>query len=287
MPTIFRDSVTINGVAFNGGATPDGAVSVWGLDNLDGWDRTPEISTPVNDRVSQDGAVIAARSTLRGRVLYVEGYVLAADRLAAENMKTYLVGTAFPRSTDIEVVREGPIEQSVIARRTGAFEYNSDIGYGFRWATTLLCADPLKYSTSYDTVGPIGVSAQSSGGRTYPKTYPIVYVGTVTSASTGTVVNSGTAPTPPRIQVYGPLSQGGWRISNDTTGEYIGFNIALSASDILIIDHAANTALLNGYDVTSTLLGDFWRVQPGTNNIKLYADASAATFFITTRSAWE
>lgn len=286
MTTIFRDPVTINGVSFNV-SSPDPAVSVWGLDNLDGWDRTPELNTPTADRVSQDGAVIADRSTLRGRNLYVEGYVLADDRDGAEVARSLLVGQVFPRSTDLEITRTGPVPKMVTGRRVSAFEYTQDIGYGFRWACSLLCADPLKYAVDETTVGPVGVSAQSSGGRIYPRTYPLEYIGTSDSETTATVVNAGTAPTSPVITLYGPLTQGGWRVSNDTTGDSISFNVALGASDILVIDHSANTALLNGFPVTYSLDGDFWRVAPGTNSIRLYAEASAATFYVTIRSAWE
>lgn len=289
MTTIFRDPVTINGVDFNNGAAPDASLIVWNIDNLDGWNRTPEMNTPTSDRTSQDGTVIAARSTLRGRNIYVEGYVVTESRAAAEAAKSILVGQVFPRSTDLLVVRTTPAAATqVTARRVTPVEYPVDLGASFRWATSLLCADPLRYSTDVTTVGPVGVAAFSSGGRDYPRDYPLVYTSTGGGVTTvATVTNLGTAPTPPVIEVRGDLPFGGWRLSNDTTGEDISFNVAVGVNDVLRIDHKANRATLNNYPVTSSLVGDFWRVVPGENQIRLYSDLSDANFTVTIRSAWE
>lgn len=288
MPTIFRDKVTVDTTTFNDLATrPDGAQQ-WAIDVLDGWKRGPAVEYTLNKVFGVDGEIIGDDTSVRARYLTVGGYVLASSRATSDNLEDLLANT-FARGRDLTLVRYEPVPKFVTCRRVGPIEVTPPMDNGWRFAVDLMCPNPFKYSLA--PVGPFaaGVAGLSSGGRTYPRTYPLVYT-TISSGSENRVVltNAGTASSPPVITVTGPLVRGGWRLSNDTTGEDLSMDVGLATGDIMVIDFGLELVYVNGFLVSPSVLGDFWKVQPGVNVIKMYADYDpASTFTITTYSAWE
>jgi hypothetical protein len=102
------------------------------------------------------------------------------------------------------------------------------------------------------------------------------------------LTNAGTASSAPTVSITGPLVRGGWRLVNDTTGEDLTMDVGLATGDIMEIDFSNELVYVNGFLVSPSIRGDFWRVVPGVNVIKLYADYDpASTFTISTYSAWE
>ncbi len=289
MPTLFHDKVIANGVVFNDTLQYPPEVDDWTFDKLDGWDETAElnvVSTPIG--VDVDGEVTGEFFAFKARYLLASGAVVANSRAEAETVKDLIFRDAFPRNTDIILQRYEATPKQLTVRVSGKKEIIQVGPKTFRWVVPLMAADPLKYALT-EVEYEAGVSGLSSGGRTYPRTYPLEYITTVSgSDNVANVVNQGTAASVPRVLIYGPLQKGGWRLSNDTTGYYIKFDIGVSATDVLEIDFKNEVAYLNGYPVTSTLSGDFWRVNPGANQIRLYADYDPDTYVeLLHRSSWE
>jgi hypothetical protein len=297
MPTLFRDRISLASVdpaitpqvVFNDFLSrPEGSVD-FNIDLLDGWDTTSElnvISTPIGG--GADGEVLGDFFEARARHLVAGGYVYAESREAAHALYDLLFRDAFPRNVDLELIRYEPTPKRIRVRVAGARSIAWTEPHAFRWNIPLMAGDPLKYGIEPSEAS-AGVAGLSSGGRTYPRTYPLVYATLDDgSGNKATIVNTGSADTFPVVNIHGPLPRGGWRLTNARTNEDIRFDVGLAATDVLTIDFKAETALLNGYPVTTTITGDFWRVKPGANDIKLFASFDpAAGFDITIYSAWE
>lgn len=298
MPSILRDKVTAtpvdsDTVTFNELASnPLGAVS-WGLDTLDGWDKSAPldvVSVPVGGGV--DGEIAGERFSARARYLVVGGWVLGADRVTAETLKDIIVRDAFPRNKLIRLARYEGIPKFLDVKVAGEYNVEQKGPLGFRWNVLVMAPYPQKLDLEppSNSSGSAGVAGLSSGGRTYPRTYPLTYLASTTGNEDNAVIvyNRGTANTYPVITLTGPLGKGSWRISNETTGEDIRFDVGLGAGDTMLIDFKNQVALLNGSLVTSTITGDFWEVVPKANTIKLYGDYDpAASITVTIESAWE
>lgn len=291
MTTIFRDKVTAgpaNEVTFNDAALKPAGAVVWGLDTLEGWDRTPEIdfiSTSLGGSV--DGEVAAAFAPARARHLLVAGYCMASSRAAAASLYDVLVRDAFPRNREILLTRYEPVPKFLRVRVSAPRQIDPVGPTNFRWVAELTAVDPFRYGLTVIS-GSAGVAGQSSGGRTYPRTYPLEYA-TVTegSANSVTLVNEGTAGSFPFATLHGPIEPG-WRLSNDTTDKAVQFDIGLGSGDELEIDFRQGTARLNGFPITALITGDFWEVEPGPNIIRLYGTFDpSASFDISANSAWE
>lgn len=292
MPTIFRDKVIAGTVVFNDRASmPPGCIQ-FGLDVLDGWKKASDLevqSTPYGGSV--DGESSNGYWPALARHMLVGGYVVTDDRLTAENVEDIILGDAFPVNEEIVLVRYEGTPRYMRVKVTGEAEIVNVGPNNFRWTVPVqTIGSPFKFS--YNPMdgesGSSGVAGLSSGGRTYPRTYPLQYVSDDDATSNYVALtNHGTAPSEPIAILNGPLPAGGWRLENSRTGEYIRFDVGLAATDQLVIDFTERIALLNGYPVTATIDGDFWRVLRGVNVIKLYAPFDEeANFTISVNSAW-
>lgn len=289
MPTIFRHKVQIGPVSFNDRSLfPEGAQQ-WGVDIMEGWRSGPErkvVSVELGGDV--DGEAAVGSFAMKARHLIVGGYILAATAERAEELHDILIREALPGGKEIVMVRHESTPKFLRVRREGPIETEWPLENGFRWSTAIMAPDPLKYALN-SVEGSGGVSGLSSGGRTYPRLYPLVYT-TISGGSDHSVAlfNAGTVSTPPMAVLTGPLVRGAWRLANETVGSYLQFDVSLLPGDILEIDFRNEIALLNGYPITATVVGDFWRVVPGANIIKLYADSiPGAGFTVSIQSAWE
>lgn len=291
MATLFRDVVEVNGVSFNDPLDQPLAngVGEWAADILDGWEDTFDIDAEFIGKGVADGAVSSEFFPADARSMIAGGYVTAATRAIADQLWDILVRDVFPRNKALTIIRHGPVPKQMTARVSGKRTVLWTGPLAFRWGVPLTAEDPFKYSLAPD-VGNAGVAGQSSGGRTYPRKYPLHY-STVFSGVQNSVTlnNTGTGDSQRfTVDITGPLNRGGWRLSNETINEFVRFDVGLLATDVLSIDFQRGVALLNGYPVTASLTGDFFALVPGPNTLKLYGDYDpAAGFTIEAFSAWE
>jgi hypothetical protein len=290
MSTIFSDVTVVNGVTFNDPLLRPAGTGFWNIDELDGWDRTPEIDFQTSAiGGSIDGEEIATDSPALGRHLVIGGYVSADDRLSAEAAKDVLWRDAFPRGPVIRITRNEPIPKFIDARVSSRREFVMVGPQMYRWMVPMVAGDPFKYAATAlsDSTGAAG---QSTGGRTYPRRYPMTY-GTVAAGEGNALVlvNAGNiASRNLVITLTGPLTNGSWRISNETTSEELAFAVDVSSTDSLAIDFRAGVATLNGYPIGSSIIGDFFKLVTGENILKLFADYDpAVSISAVGYSAWE
>jgi len=290
MSTLFRDKVVANLVTFNDSlALPVAGAIELGMDVLDGWGGTPELIAEFTSLGMVDGETPSEYFAARGRQLTAGGWGMASSRAAAEMLWDAIMRDAFPRNVAINLERYETIPKRVTALRNGPGEISWIGPTQFRWGVPLRCYDPFKYALT-PTVESAGVAGQATGGRTYPRTYPLEYT-TVSSGEANLVVfnNDGTGQSKNMVvSINGPLAKGAWRLVNETTGGLIKFDVALLVTDQLVIDFYNEVATLNGSLITVTMTGDFWRAAQGPNVIKLYGDYDPlVSFTLTAYSAWE
>jgi hypothetical protein len=290
MSTIFGDKVTAGSVTFNDRPTYPVGATYFCCDGLDGWNRRPPINfNTIAIGGNVDGEIIASETPLRARHILASGYIVAEDRATAETLKDVLWRDAFPRSTAIRLTRYEPVPKFLDVQVSAEGEFEHVGSETYRWSVLLTAGDPMKYGQT-SIGGTAGAAGQSTGGRTYPRYFPMTY--STTSAGEGnriSLLNAGNvASSNLQLTIHGPLTNGGWRVVNDTTGEELSFAIDLSSSDILTIDFREGLALLNGYPIGSLIIGDFWKLQTGVNVIKLYASYDPAVSLTAVGySAWE
>jgi hypothetical protein len=103
----------------------------------------------------------------------------------------------------------------------------------------------------------------------------------------GVVTNTGNRPTPAIITISGPVTDP--RVTNDTLGFTLSFDIDLGGSDVLVVDLLNRTAILNGVvNVRGALIDpDWWLLEPGVNSIIYTAGSgSGSSLTVTFHPAW-
>jgi len=128
----------------------------------------------------------------------------------------------------------------------------------------LICPDPRLYEAIAHTVS-LG-SQIGTSPLTYPISYPITYG--IPTGATGIITNLGNNIAYPIATIVGTCSN--FTLTNLTTLESITVNVALGASDILIIDSSPNNRgiYLNGVKRMDLKSGTWLSCPPGDNNFQ-------------------
>lgn len=284
MPTIYRDKVVLNGLTFNAPGSP------FHMDVMDGWNNTVDLDVVVAPQGNSDGAVWGSRFPAKEKYVILGGYCTAPTRMEAATRWDEVV-RAFRRNSELLLQRYEPIPKQMKVKLASRIEpeVGGDYGEAFRFTATVVAQDPFKYSVEEKVTPTVGISAGGVAGRSYPRTYPLVYTAIEGADNFSTFNNLGTADTAPVSRILGPLPPGGWRIMNDTTGQSLGFNVGVLEGQVLEIDHREHEAFLNGFPITSKKSGEWWRLVPGINKLRLSAGDfnPTASYTVTARSAWE
>jgi phage-related protein len=129
----------------------------------------------------------------------------------------------------------------------------------------------------------------STGGRSYPRTYPLSY-GTARVGGSISCNNAGNFESLPLIKIYGPVVSP--EIKNITDdNKYIKVNMTVSAGDYLEIDFSNHTVMLNGTASRYLYLdsGSEWFSLLAGNNSLTFKDSGGditGKAEIIFRSAW-
>jgi hypothetical protein len=302
MPTIFRHRVEFSLSPTTDNPSPDVHVfnvslesptgaQAWILDVCDGWKNSPELTANSTDYGPlRDGVSDADFFPMRNRFITVGGAIKGVTEAEAEELHDILVRDVLPRNRLLRMTRYETVPKYVEFRRVSGPNTEWTLQDGFRWDATLRCADPLKYSLEVqeEIAGPAG---GSQSGVSFPITFPFSFTSISTGATitTATVVNEGTTDSSHvRITLTGPLSQGSWRIRNDTTDTEIWLDLGLTVGDTFLLDFANQTTYLNGFPFLGRQFGEWWSLAPGPNDIRLYTEYDpSTTITVAAESAWE
>lgn len=219
----------------------DSAGVGWALQSLDGWDGS-EVRSEYTDRESDHGAW-ASPVYLGSRPITLAGTVTAPDRTSLDDALERLRSANSLTDMTLIVYELTGAKQATV-RRSGKplFAYTTD-----RIATysvMVTAADPRRYSTTLQS-GTTGLPS-TSGGLSFPVTFPITFSATTVSGQI-TAVNSGSIDTRPVLTITGPVvAPTVAALYPDGTVKQLIFSQDLASGDVLIIDTDAHTVTLNG-----------------------------------------
>lgn len=167
------------------------------------------------------------------------------------------------------------------------------IGTGKAYAECFFAAtDPLIYSGLLHTTDPIPLP-QQVGGLSVPFTVPFSIGGMLLGGS-AELVNDGTAPSPLRLRIDGPVPEPFVTVQGaDGSVNTLRFHLDLPSGQWLIVNTGARTAFLNGLPQASrrgsvTAEPDWPLLPPGMSTIRFGASEhnDQATLLAEYRSAW-
>jgi len=247
-----------------------GAGTPYDVIELDGWDDLPPYSLTDVDRPAQAGAwagpMFAQERTLT-LALQVSGTVNGIGTPTSAQYAANVAALRAATNPGVDSTAEVPFvvqlagtklmtsvrcQQRVMPTAQGYASPGLD-----KVSLQLVASDPRRYSTTVQSAS-CGL-ASSSGGLTYPITYPITW-GTV-SNGTLTINNAGDTPTPPTLVIAGPGATPA--IVRQDTGAVLQFDVTLGAADVLTVNTVDGTVTLNGaslygvLDPVSAAIGSF------------------------------
>lgn len=156
-------------------------------------------------------------------------------------------------------------------------------------ACQMVAPDPALYDDPESSAS-IGLPS-SSGGRTYPRTYPMTYGGVGTGGLL-TATNDGTWATRNIVaRIDGPVTNPLIQL-NKADGTTRRLNIAgeLAAGEYLLLDFDTRTVLLGGTVSRYSWLTEreWFELEPGDNEVEFAADSytTTGTLTLTWRAAW-
>ncbi len=143
--------------------------------------------------------------------------------------------------------------------------------------------DPLIYAAQPSTLS--ASLSGITGGLYVPMLVPMTL--SPAGLNEWVVTNDGTVEIWPTVTVQGPASNL-W-LESLTADRWLKLDLAMSATDQLVVDFAARTVTLDGVNRTGSLVpgSRWWPLLPGANTIRIRSDATAGvTVTWTWRSAW-
>lgn len=261
------------------------------LDTVEGLLGSPQIRTTDLTRVARDG-MVAGRDYYSGRTVTLTVNITAQDiTVFGAAVAAFAEAFAAPAADEAPLSFTIPGVASSTAARLNVrprkmaiplqTAYHQGVGTA---AVELFATDPLIYSDA-ETSENIDL-AQDPGGLEFDLVFDAVFGGGG-SYGVATLTNSGNALAPAQIRINGPVTNP--TVRNVTTDQSLAFTATIASGDYLDVDTAARTVLLNGtadrYSYLTT--PQWWGLQPGTNEIRYFADiTSASTTTVTFRSAW-
>lgn len=286
VPAGFGDNgprrVAVNGLVLGDW---DGYGVRWKLTRFEGW-GSPAPTLELTQRARAHGAT-ASESFLTARTIELGGTVHAPSLAALDDAFDRLSTAAALGEFDLVVSEAGRVRHCR-ARRAGEVipKYHTDV-LG-EYSIILAAKDPRKYGEqqSVSTVLP-----STTGGRTYPITYPTTYTG-VTNSGIIQATNEGNEQAPVWLRVDGPIPAGGWSVTHLGSRRQLVFatSLALAAGEFVTVDMERREVLAQGQSARNGWVTSrgWFGLDPGVNEIAFSAADydPGALLTLSTMSAW-
>jgi hypothetical protein len=262
----------------------DGAGVAWGLGDIQGWD-SPDVRTTYQDRQADHGAW-AGPSYLQARVLTLTGTITADAAASLDTAQEQLRAAASLTDTTLTVYENVPKQATV--RRSGRVLISRITDRIASYSLLLTAADPRRYSTTLQSQSTALPSV--TGGLTLPITMPIT-ISATTASGTISLAIAGSIATRPVLTITGPAPSPTILAQRpDGTVTQQTYSDTLLAGDVLTIDCAAKTVILNGQVSRRLYLSGTWPEIPPASQLTISWSAlaydPAALLTGTCRSAW-
>lgn len=255
---------------------------------LFGW---PGPRSAVTPRTEQHGDNDRSRY-LEGKVITLEGEVWNATPQAAEAEFDAIEQAMFETLRVPGLLKwvraNGGLALQAYVKFAGGDEPVLEEGAAMlRYMRQLRQSDPRAYSQALTTAVGNALTV-GGGGLVFPEPFPWLF--TSSGGGDAAVVNSGIAPTPPLIRVYGYATAP--EIVLLTTGERVKLTGEIGVGEYFELDHAARTVRLGGQTDRMSLFDDaassFFEIPPGTHTVRLLSGNfdAAAKLEVDTRGAY-
>ena len=263
MPLTNLYSFSFNGLTFGGAGSPYQVLSVDGLEGV------PGIRNQDDNRGYADG-MFSGQDFFSGRTISIILNVFGSGATSAQTNFNTLQSTLLPQATGTTplyfLLSPTGIEQFINAR-VRAVRTTVDPNYTYGFITTqieLFAPNPTYYNNVLQTAS---LSVSNPLGRTYDRTYNLVYGGG-SFATTTSVLNSGWATTYPTITLNGPITNP--TLGNSTQNNFLTFSGTYTNTDVLTIDLYNKLVTLNGVSARNLLTsGQWFSAPPGTSQFYL------------------
>jgi hypothetical protein len=272
-----------------------GAGTPYDVIELDGWDDMPGLSTTDVDRPAQPGAWAGAmypQPRVLNLTLVVSGTVNGIGTPSSAQYAANVAALRKATNPGADTTAESPFVVQLAGTQLQANvrcqQRVMPITQGYaspgldRATLQLVATDPRRYAPTVQSAS-CGL-ASTSGGLTYPITYPLTW-GTTTSGSL-TINNGGDVATPPTLTITGPGTTPA--IIRQDTGQVLQFDLTLGSTDVLVVNTLDGSMTLNGssiyvLDPASASIASFV-MQPGMTTVGLRVASGTGT---TLTATWQ
>lgn len=262
----------------------DAAGVAWHLQALEGWDG-PDQRAEYTVREADHGAW-AAPVYLNQRPITLAGKIEAADITALDAAMEQLIAACSLTDTTLTVYETTPKRATV--RRSGSPLLRPITDRIAQYSLLVTAADPRRYSTTLQSQSTALPTV--TGGLTLPITLPITISTTLVTGSI-TLSNAGSIATRPTLTITGPVvtptivaALPGGAVTQISYGD------TLQTGDVLVIDSAARTVVLNGTASRRLYFSGTWPEIPAASSVTYSWSSpvynSTALLTGTCRSAW-
>ncbi|GAA2509900.1 hypothetical protein GCM10010406_52910 [Streptomyces thermolineatus] len=262
----------------------DTAGVTWHLQSLEGWDGA-EVRGQMTERQADHGASVGP-VYYGARPITLAGTVVAPDRAALDLALDRLRAAVPLTDTALTVWEALPKMAWVRASGRMLAQYVSD--RAATYSVMVTAADPRRYGLEVRTES--ARLPQTTGGIAPPLTPPLTIAAAAVSG-TITAVNEGSFETRPVLILAGPCARPVVTVTHpDGTTDRLAYALDLDAGEVLTIDAAAHTVVLNGTVSRRRFLTGPWPVLPPGEPVAISWTANTyspdAQLTVSWRPAW-
>lgn len=293
MPDRFQDlgyQVTVGGLALYGDVDENGVA--WGVPaDVEGWDDSAGTTLQTTNRAWGAGTFsntpfdTGKDYTVTGQFSYPD---VAAYHAACGKLKQ-----AVSAGRHVLRVNDHGVDLQATVKRSGSITFKRKHPNWCLFSFQEHADSPYRYRADGLEIGSTGLPV-TQGGMTFPYEFETdftdsrwVFAETVVSGSI-TIVNDGSAPSPPLIRIDGPVVNPS--VEHVNTGRILSAAVTLGTGHWIEFDTATRQVLIDGSDprqadVTRREWSD---AQPGVNTWNFSADdgETSAKLTVTFREAW-
>lgn len=285
LPTLAGD-VTVNGLTLN---TVDTDGTAWWFTNLDGWWGIPDVDVPEEDRPAPIDGAYDLEGRYKPRVVTLTGGFRPVSPLMAVTSRRRLNDAIrLVHQSGLLVVQEDIPKQATVKLSGKPNIAVSDPAGTTVFEIALKAPDPRKFATQQTDVAVSIPIVDTLSGITPPLTPPL-QLPLSRSAVDAIVTNIGNYTTDMTITFYGGVQNP--TLINNSTGEFMEFDLTINDGDTLTVDTDSHSALINeqenrNYAITSD--STWFKLLPGDTALEFQAFSAspAAWARVQFRSAW-
>lgn len=257
----------------------------WVVQKFEGW-GSPASTAQFTQRARGNGST-SSEAFYQDRVMVLEGLILteSPELLSAA---VDLLNASVTLEQFTMIVSETGYVRHVLAQRQGEVIITRFNNRQARFSIQVVATDPRKFGGLISVSTPL---PSSTGGLTYPLTYPKTYTG-VSETGIIQVTNTGNTQAPVWLRVDGPIPAGGWTVTHVGKKQALTFatSLALTTGEFVTVDMDRREVLAQGQAARAGYVTSrgWFSLDPGVNEIAFSAANYSATaqLTVTTKPAW-